>query len=118
MRYKEFNETANRRPRYTKYEISKRVNEKLINSKLTKSEFCIKFDIDEKTLNDILEANRSFNKMLLKKSSTLVEIVVKVFLLVDTLPAFRSKEIKDDTIETFNIANLLFNEIIMQNKIS
>ena len=108
MRYKEFNETANRRPRYTKYEISKRVNEKLINSKLTKSEFCIKFDIDEKTLNDILEAKRSFNKMLLKKSSTILEIDIKELLMedIDTLPAFRSKEIKDDTIETFNIANL------------
>lgn len=115
-----FIETANRRPRYTKYEISKLVNEKFNNSKLTKLEFCMKFDIDEKILNDILEAKRSFNKMLLNKSSIILGIDMKELLRedIDTLPAFRSEEIKDDTIETFNIANLLFNEIIMQNKIS
>lgn len=120
MRNERFIEAANRRPKYTKYEISKLINEKFNNSNLTKSEFCIKFDIDVRTLNDILEAKRSFNKILLKKSSIILGIDMKELLSddIDSLPAFRSEEIKDETIETFNIANLLFNEIIMQNKIS
>lgn len=114
------NEMANRRPRYTKYEISKLVNQKFQDSKLSISDFCKQFDIEERVLNDILAAKRSFNKMILTKSSMILGIDVKELLSedVDTSPAFRSEELKEDTIETINIANLLFNEIIMQDKIS
>lgn len=113
------NEMANIRPRYTKYEISKLVNQKFQDSKLSLSRFCEKFDIEEKTLTSILLAKRSFNKMMLSKCAVILEKDVDELLAedIDALPAFRSKEQKEDTIITYNIANELFNEIIMQKKI-
>ena len=112
-------EMANRRPRYTKYEISKLVRQKFQDSKLSASEFCMEFDIQERMLEDILNAKRSFNRKLLSASAIILGLDIKELISedVDASPAFRSEEIKDDTIEAFNIANLLFNEIIMQNKI-
>lgn len=114
------NEMANRRPKYTKYEIAKLVKQKLEESKLGLNDFCARFDIDSKMVVDLLAAKRSFNKKILNSAAVILNTDIKELLSeeVDTAPAFRSKEIKKETIETVDIANLLFNEIIMQKKIS
>lgn len=114
------NEMANKRPKYTKYEIANLVKRNLDDSHLPLHEFCIKFDTDEKTINAILEAKRSFNKNILSVASRVLNISIKDLLAeeVDNQPAFRSEKIKANTEESINIANLLFNEIIMQKKIS
>lgn len=116
-----FNEAANRRPKYTKYEISKLVRHKFQNSNLSENNFCKEYDVDVSTFKDILIAKRSFNKRILTISARILGKDIKELISedVDTLPGFRSDdEINKDTIESFNIANLLFNEIIMQEKIS
>lgn len=114
------NEQANRRPKYTKYEIAKLVKQKIEASQLALNDFCIKFDIDSKILTDILAAKRSFNKKILNSAAVILDTDIRELLSeeVDAAPAFRSKDIKEETIKTVDIANLLFNEIIMQKKIS
>lgn len=115
-----FDDRANRRPRYTKYEISKLVKERLQKSDLKLSEFCKGYSINEKTIIDICEAKISFNKDILSVCSMILEKSMEELLSEDIdegLPAFRSKEINEITAESCNLANILFNEIIMQNKI-
>ena len=114
------NEMANRRPKYTKYEIAKLVKQELEKSELSLSEFSEKSNIDEKVLSDILSAKRSFNKKILNAVSVILNLTIEELLSeeIDTAPAFRSQDIKTNTVETIDIANLLFNEIIMQKKIS
>ena len=114
-----FDISANTRPKYTKYEISKMVKEKLNNSSLTKEEFINQNGIEQKIFDQILQAQVSFSKEILEVCSKILD--KSIFELIsndeDKGFAFRSEEISENTIKTVDIANLLFNEIIMQDKI-
>lgn len=114
-----FDMNSNTRPKYTKYEISKLVKDKFKQSNLSKDEFCKEFNITKEMLESILTAKISFSKKILNICAIILDKSVSELISQeeDSPIAFRSGEINEDTKETCEIANYLFNEIIMQDKI-
>ena len=111
--------TQCKRPVYTKYEISKLIKNKRIDEKLTPEVFAIDHGVNLNMLKQIEEAKRSFTLDIYKTCANILQVDVNTLLSyeVDELPAFRAKNITKDTNDTVNLANLLFNEMIMQEKI-
>ena len=107
-------------PLYTKDEISNMVEGKLNNSHLTKKEFANKNKIDLKILNQILEAQVSFSKDILQVCCNILNknISELVPINTDNIVSIECKNINDNTVQTLNVANALFCEIITQDKIN
>ena len=106
------------RPRYTKYGISKLVKDKFEKSNLSKEEFCKEFNITKEMFESILTAKISFSKKILNICSIILDKSVSELISKEqdsciTFEFENEEEIKT----TFELANLLFNEIIMQDKI-
>ena len=101
--------------KYTKYEISKLVENKFKESNLPKKNFCKNFNITEEIFENILIAKISFDKKILNICSTILGKSVNELISQeeDFLNIQNIKDIKD----TYEIANCLFNEIIIQDKI-
>ncbi|MDI0267794.1 hypothetical protein QIW52_17530 [Clostridioides difficile] len=111
---------ANRRLRYTKYEISKLIKEKFKKSNLNLNEFCQIYNINKKTLIDICEAKISFDKGVLSICSIILKKDIEELLSEDIdeeRVILENGKINKITAKSYNLANVLFNEIIMQNKI-
>ncbi|MEG2538038.1 MAG: hypothetical protein RSA01_00435 [Clostridium sp.] len=114
-------EYAFERPTYTKYQISNMVKQKFDECNINKSEFCFKYEIDEKLLESILKAERSFNKKIMKVCARILEVSVDdlISIEIDSMPAYRTEEsINNDAYDAYQLANVLFHEIIMQKKLS
>ena len=107
------------RPRYTKYEISKLVKDKFEKSNLSKEEFCKEFNITKEMFESILNAKVSFNKKILNICAIILDKSVSELISKeqDSCITFEFEN-EEETKTTFELANLLFNEIIMQDKIS
>lgn len=114
-----FDMSSNTRPKYTKYEISKLVKDKFEKSNLSKDTFCEELNITKEMLESILTAKRSFNKKVLNICAIILDKSVSELISQeeDSAIAFRSGETNENTKETCELANSLFNEIIMQEKI-
>lgn len=104
--------------KYTKYELSKLVKDELEKSNLSKEEFCKEFNITKEMLESILVAKISFSKKILNICAIILdksvsELISKEQDFCITFEFENEEEIK----ATFELANLLFDEIIMQDKI-
>ena len=104
--------------KYTKYEISKLVKDKVEKSNLSKEEFCKEFNITKEMFESILTAKISFSKKILNICALILDKSVSELISKEqdsciTFEFDNEEEIK----ATFELANLLFNEIIMQDKI-
>lgn len=110
------------RPAFTKYELSKKIKEKRVASGLSIEEFSKKYDIPVSLLVSIEEAKRCFNVPMYEACSKILEMDLDELLKTDQedlcCTNFRSREVNDSTWETVRIANILFNEMVMQHKIS
>ena len=105
------------RPRYTKYKISKLVKDKFEKSNLSKEEFCKEFNITKEMFESILNTKVSFNKKILNICAIILDKSVSELISKEqdsciTFEFENEEEIK----ATFELANLLFDEIIMQDK--
>lgn len=108
----------NIRNKYTKYELSKMVRDKLIESNLSKEDFADKYQIKIKYLDYILEAKVSFNIDIMETISKILNISIKKLCTeeFDNFPDI-SKESKEIQ-ETVSLANYIFNEAVMMHKIN
>lgn len=102
--------------KYTKYEISKLVKDKFEKSNLSKEEFCKEFNITKEIFENILNVRISFSKRILEICAIILDKSVSELISKEedfNIEFENGMEIK----ETFKIAELLFDEIIMQDKI-
>jgi ribosome-binding protein aMBF1 (putative translation factor) len=109
-------------PVYTSYELSKEVKEKRHKDGLSIEEFSIKYDVDSGLVNQIETTNQVFSPKLLKVCAKILSLPIKEITrtIEDDVCAisYRSSDDSDGVKRTVNIANKIFNEIIMQKKIS
>lgn len=108
----------NARNKYTKYELSKMVKDKLVESNLSKKDFADKYQVKIKHLDYILEAKVSFDIHIMRTISKILNMSIKALCAeeYDNFPDIsnESKEVQ----ETVNLANCIFNEIIMMHKVN
>lgn len=104
--------------KYTKYELSKLVKDKFKQSNLSKDEFCKEFNITKEMLESILVAKISFSKKILNICAIILDKSVSELISQeqDSYVTVKFKT-EEKTKTTFELANLLFDEIIMQDKI-
>lgn len=102
----------NIRPRYTSYEIIYMIKEKQKQSGLSLEEFCEKYNLTLEGYEKLISCKGVFNWKIYYKCAEILEVNVDKLLeeYIDDAPA------SDD--KTFLLANKLFNEIIMQEKIA
>jgi transcriptional regulator with XRE-family HTH domain len=110
------------RPKYTRYELAKMVSDKRNNLGLKIEEFSREIGIETNLLRDIENASRSFNAVIYQAISKILEMSPEELLVKDCdntqSISFRSKEMNKEIETTVKLANLLFDEIVMQEKIS
>jgi transcriptional regulator with XRE-family HTH domain len=110
------------RPKYTRYELAKMVKELRESLGLLPDEMAENYGITSALLNKIEGATRLFNVAMYKAVSSILEIPVEALLEKETddltTVSFRADEQSSKVEETVRLANMLFDEIIMQEKIS
>lgn len=114
------NLSACRRPVYTTYELSESVKNKRNESGKSREEFADLHHINVKVLEQIEEGERSFTPQLYKACSYILNISLDDLIAVeeDEAPSFRASNDSAEVRSTFEKANYIFDEIIMQKKIS
>ena len=105
-------QSANTRPKYTSYEIIYMIKEKQKQSGLSLEEFCAKYNLTLEGYEKLISYRGVFNWKIYYKCAEILGVNVGELLeeYIDDVPA------SDD--KTFLLANNLFNEIIMQEKIA
>lgn len=103
--------------KYTKYEISKLVKDKFKQSNLSKDEFCKEFNITKEMLESILTTKTSFDKRILRNASIILNKSIYELVSKEQDSCITVKFKTEEAKATFELANLLFDEIIMQDKI-
>jgi ribosome-binding protein aMBF1 (putative translation factor) len=113
---------SSERPKYTRYELAKMVRDKRHQLGVEIEELAQNVGIESKLLQSIEDAARSFNVIMYKAISKILEMSTEELLMKekDNLDSvsFRSNEMNGKIEETVKMANLLFDEIVMQEKIS
>ena len=119
--YEFVEKSYNRRPVYTSYELSKKVRDKREKSGLNISDFSAEYGIDSELLVAIENANRSFSPKMYKACGKILDLTTDELLeeIVDDekSASYRATDNRKYVQGTFEMANRLFNEIIMQKKI-
>lgn len=118
--------SPNKRPAYTKYEIAKLIREKRCKSNLTSDEFAEKYDTDPSIIECIEKAQRNFNMNIYNICSKILNKSIKELTRFDeeelelNLSFRKEGSVAEDkeAIETVNMANFLFNEMVMQQKLN
>jgi transcriptional regulator with XRE-family HTH domain len=109
------------RPKYTRYELAKMVKEKRESLGLLPDQMAEAHGITVTLLNKIEGASRLFNATMYNAVSSILKIPVESLLEKETddldAISFRASEQNPELEETVRIANMLFDEIIMQEKI-
>ena len=102
----------NIRPKYTSFEIIYMIKEKQKQSGLSLEEFCAKYNLTLEGYEKLISYRGVFNWKIYYKCAEILGVNVGELLeeYIDDVPA------SDD--KTFLLANKLFNEIIMQEKIA
>lgn len=119
--YKFIKKSSNSRPLYTSYELSKLVKDMRIREDIDEAEFASRHGISIELLQRIEEGNSTFSPKLYRVCGKILGLSTEELLseITDDVDAanFRLNVNDDNVQETFNLANMLFNEIIMQEKI-
>lgn len=102
----------NIRPRYTPYEIIYMIKEKQKQSGLLLEEFCAKYNLTLEGYEKLISYKGVFNWKIYYKCAEILEVNVDKLLeeYIDDISVSNDK--------TFLLANKLFNEIIIQEKIA
>lgn len=119
--YRFIKKSNNRRPVYTSYELGKMVRDKRESSGLDLAEFANKYGISEKMLSRIETVSCSFSPKIYKICGSILDLSPEELLAeyTDDVNAanYRAKDNGAGVHATFEMANNIFNEIIMQRKI-
>ena len=119
--YKFVKKSDNSRPFYTSYELSKNVKDKRVGEGIGEAEFASKYGIPIELLQKIENGNSSFSPKLYKACGKILGLSTEELIseITDDMSAanFRSDANDSNVQGTFDLANMLFNEIIMQKKI-
>ncbi|MCT2342650.1 helix-turn-helix domain-containing protein [Niallia taxi] len=109
------------RPKYTRYELAKLVKEERISKQLSTVDLANKYNVDSSLWESIENGSRTFNVKIYNLISDFLGIEKSELLKkeVDDLSgiSYRSTANHDDVEEAIMTANLIFDEIIMQEKI-
>lgn len=105
-------QSDNIRPKNTSFEIIYLIKEKQKQSGLSLEEFCAKYNLTLEGYEKLTSYKGVFNWKIYYKCAEILKVNVGELLeeLNDDIPTFDDK--------TFLLANKLFNEIIMQEKIA
>jgi transcriptional regulator with XRE-family HTH domain len=110
------------RPKYTRYELAKMVSEKRESLGLLPEETAEKFGMSVAQLKTIEGATRSFNVAMYIAISSILDVSIEALLEKETddmaTVSFRADAQNSEVDEAVRISNMLFDEIIMQQKIS
>ncbi|WP_458413028.1 helix-turn-helix domain-containing protein [Schinkia sp. CFF1] len=113
--------TDSERPKYTRYELAKMVLEKRNQLGLKTEELAEKVGIEPRLLTSIEVASRSFNVLMYKAISKILDMTTDELVMKDkdnlASISFRTNDLNSEIEETVKIANLLFDEMVMQEKI-
>lgn len=111
------------RQSYTKYELSNMIKEKRSELNLDIEQFSEKYDISTKVILAIEEAKRSFNVIMYKACCRILDMNIDEILRKDSEEQLNisyrkngSDETDDFANETVELANIIFNEMVMQRK--
>lgn len=119
--YEFITKSNDRRPVYTSYELSKMVRDRRKDSGQSISEFALKNEVDENILKQIELGSCSFSPKIYRVCGNILGLSSKELLaeFIDDIEAvnYRANDNGKGVQETFEMANMLFNEIIMQKKI-
>ena len=105
-------QSANTRPKYTSFEIIYMIKEKQKQSGLSLEEFCAKYNLTLEGYEKLISYKGVFNWKIYYKCAEILEVNVDKLLeeYIDDISVSNDK--------TFLLANKLFNEIIIQEKIA
>lgn len=115
--YQFVSKSDNRRPLYTSYELSKMVRDKRFASGLTILEFATQYNINSDTLMEIELGMCSFSPKMYKICGKILNLTTEDLLAEIVDDEIIQCSIHNNIQDTFNKANMIFNEIIMQKKI-
>ncbi len=119
--YEFVKKSDNRRPVYTSYELSKMVRDKREKEGSGILEFAAEYGIDEKMLADIEAGERSFSPEIYKICGSILglssEELLAEYIDDEKAANYRTGDSGSGVQATFDMANMLFNEMIMQKKI-
>lgn len=119
--YEFVKKSNNRRPVYTSYELSKMVRDKRKEEQLSVSEFALKYGVADEILEEIERGISSFSPKVYKVCGNILNLSSEQLLAEDVddegTTNFRASDGGKRVEATFDVANMLFNEIIMQRKI-
>ncbi len=119
--YEFVNKTNDSRPVYTSYELSKMVRKKRKSSNLDIAAFAEKYGIAEKMLKEIETGLCSFTPQMYHSCGNILGLSAEELLAEtsDNLEAanFRVNGAQEGIQSTFEKADMLFQEMIMQKKI-
>lgn len=119
--YEFIKKSNNRRPVYTSYELSKMVRDKRKKSGLGVSEFAASHEINENILKEIEKGECSFSPKIYRICGDILNLssdeLLAEFVDDEEVVNYRASDNEVGVQDTFEMANMLFNEIIMQKKI-
>ena len=107
-----------KRPKYIRYELSSLVKKKRAEMNMEIEEFASVFDVPVKDIEEIELCQRLFGQQLYETCMKVLNMSFEEILAEDkdedVVTEFPNEEIK----QAYEIANLIFQEMIMQEKIS
>lgn len=118
--FESVNRSYNRRPMFTSYELSHKVCEVISRTGLSVKEFASANNLSFLDLNKVVEARGSFSPKMYKLCSNVLNVPIDTILGEIQDPdqvSYRTSDDNQNVKDTVAAANMLFNEIIMQQKI-
>lgn len=118
--FESVNRSYNRRPMFTSYELSHKVYEVIARTGLSVKEFASANNLSFFDLNKVVEARGSFSPKMYKLCSNVLNVPIDTILGEIQDPdqvSYRTSDDNQNVKDTVAAANMLFTEIIMQQKI-
>ena len=110
------------RPKYTPFELSSLVKMKRQEENLDQFSFAEKYDVEMLSLIEIEEIKQSFSPNLYIACCKILNMSIEEITSTEdddlSCASFRASADSDNMQKTVNLANFLFNEIIMQKRIN
>lgn len=114
--------TPSERPKYTRFELGKIVREKREERQLTLEAVAAQFNVSADLWKSIEDASRALNVRTYKLISAFLGITLEQLLEKETdnlaVISFRATDTNPEINEAIQVANLIFDEMVMQEKFS
>lgn len=110
--------SPNERPKYTSYELRHMVKKKREETGLSMVQFADKHNVSLNVLNDLELSSRCFNVPMYQACEVILGMTREEILAKEVDNVSHFQNLPPETQATFDLANELFNEMVMQEKIS